>query len=48
MLHARCYSKLSEGSEAEAGMDSPSRKICETNINKNNAEKKVIKIMRGI
>lgn len=48
MLHARCYSKLPEGSEAEAGMDVPARKTCEMHTKKSNTKKKVIRVLRGI
>lgn len=48
MLQARYYSKFSEGSEAEADMDAPSRKISEMHPNKCHTQKKVIRVMKGI
>jgi len=44
MLHERYSTKLSEGSEAEAGMDAPSRKISEMRPSKYDTKQKVIRV----
>lgn len=40
----RSYTKLSEGSEAETGMDDPSRKISEMRRSKYDTKQKVIRV----
>jgi len=44
MLHERYSTKLSEGSDAEAGMDAPSRKISEMRPSKYDTKQKVIRV----
>lgn len=44
MLRERYSTKLSEGSEAEKGMDAPSRKINEMHTNKYDMKQKAIRV----